>query len=442
MSNAEFWKMSEKFCYVEFQFSDLLGHLRAMVVPCNPVESLEELAKDPVFKEGTSVDGSSVTGISSVESSDLRLEADLSTLKELTYTPQRMAAVMCFIRRKGADPKKTYHALDSRSVLQSVCERYLKGGMKLMVKMEPEFHAVTDDCEPYDLGGYADTYPNNPVADTLLELATIAQEMGMRVRVAHHEHGNGQLEIELDYDDARKMADGFLLFKNAARALMQEEGFDVTFMPKPFPGQAGNGLHCHLQLRDAEKNLFGVDGTDQLSETARMFVAGLLEHSAGITAIANPTVNSYKRLVPHHEAPVYVCWGPMNRTVLLRVPLFTESKKAAIEIRSPDSMCNPYLLFAAIIVAGMDGVARKLKPPEPRTEDVFAMTDEQRNTLGIRTLPSTLREAVEALEKDTVLREALGRELVDKFVAIKKKECAEYTNFAVTDWEWEMYSSS
>jgi glutamine synthetase len=251
--------------------------------------------------------------------------------------------------------------------------------------------------------------------------------------------GEAQQEIELAFADALKMADNILIFKNLARSISQNQGVDVTFMPKPFENQAGNGLHCHLQLWDGDKNLFGVEDSSELSETAKMFVAGLIEHSPAITAFANPTINSYKRLVPHHEAPVYITWGMMNRTALIRVPLFSSGENAAIEFRSPDPMANPYLLFTAIIAAGIDGINRKLTPPEPRSEDIFHMTDEERDKFGIQILPTALDEALEALVNDEVISNAVGPDIMRSYTSLKKEEWRVYTSQIVTDWEWEMY---
>jgi glutamine synthetase len=257
--------------------------------------------------------------------------------------------------------------------------------------------------------------------------------------VIHHEVGESQQEIEIDYAEAKRMADFVLLFKNLARAVTQNYGLDASFMPKPFTGSAGNGLHCHMQLWDGDKNLFGTDKGDDLSETGKMFVAGLLHHAPAITALANPSVNSYKRLVPHYEAPVYISWGLRNRTVLIRVPQFDTGDKAAIELRSPDATANPYLLFSAVIAAGMDGVKRELKPPEPRSEDVFHITDEERDALGIGTLPATLDDALNQLEESSLMEEALGHELVETYLKVKREEWMEYQSFIVTEFEWEKY---
>ena len=432
--------MSEKIEYVELRFVDLPGRLKGMTVPCKPAETIEELKKDPNLKKGTSVDGSSIIGLSRVESSDLRLEPDMSTLIEIPYASQRIAAAMCFVKDKmvpAADQK--YYPKDTRATLHSVCERYLPGNLHLKVKIEPEFHIITTDGDPFDLAGYADTFPTSPGSEILLEMASAVKDYGMRPRVIHHEVGESQQEIEIDYADVRKMAELVLLFKNLARAITQNYGLDVSFMPKPFAGSAGNGLHCHMQLWDGDRNLFGTDKGDDLSETGKMFVAGLLHHAPAITALANPSVNSYKRLVPHYEAPVYISWGLRNRTVLIRVPQFSTRDKAAIEFRSPDATTNPYLLFSAVIAAGMDGVKRELKPPEPRSEDVFHITDEERENLGIGTLPLTLDDALNHLEECNLMKEALGSELFETYLKVKREEWMEYQSFIVTEFEWEKY---
>ena len=432
--------MSDKIENIELRFTDILGRMKALIVPCNPVDDLKALTTDPALNNGTSCDGSSVTGLANVEASDLRLDPDLSTLIELPFRNRRTAAAMCYVRKKkSTGSEKEYYALDTRGRLQSVYEEHLPGKMQLMVKVEPEFHFITPEGQPFDDAGYADTHPRSSGMDVLLEISAAIREIGIKPRVIHHEVGEAQQEIELDFEDARKMADYILFFKNIVKSITNSNGIDVTFMPKPFAGEAGSGLHCHLQLWEGEKNLFGDPEIGGLSETAKQFVAGLLEHAPAITAIANPTVNSYKRLVPHHEAPVYISWGEMNRTVLVRVPMFDSSEKAAVEFRSGDAMANPYLLFSVIVAAGKDGINRKLVPPEARSEDIFMMTDEERARQGIKILPSSLKEALDCLEADTVILDAIGPEIATNYIKLKRKEWNQYSNHIVTEWEWEMY---
>jgi glutamine synthetase len=431
--------MPEPIEYIELRFVDILGRLKSMTVPCEPVDALEELSKDKALIDGTSLDGSSVAGLANVEQSDLRLEPDPATLIELPFRTPRTAAVMCFFKEKVESRGGSYHPRDSRGALHAVVEKLLGNKYSVRVKTEPEFHFLTREGQPFDTGGYAETYPATLSAEMLLTLAKAVRQAGMRARVIHHEVGQAQQEIEIDYDDVRGMADHLLLFKNLARTVAMKEDIGVTFMPKPFPGAAGNGLHCHIQLWQGDKNLFGDRASGSLSDTAKMFIAGAIEHSPALTALGNPSVNSYKRLVPHHEAPVYITWGFMNRTVLLRVPMFKDPQKAAVEFRSADATTNAYLLLAALIAAGFDGIERKLTPPEPRNEDIFLLTEEERASYGIETLPASLEAALDALEKDEVIKEALGQEIIEAFLTTKRKEWKEYANEVVTEWEWSKY---
>jgi glutamine synthetase len=426
--------------YIEFRFVDILGRLKAMTVPCEPVDDLEHLKQDPILSKGTSLDGSSIIGLANVEESDLRLDPDPDTLIELPYYDQRTAAAMCFFRDRIAPKKeKKFHPLDSRGRLHYICEKYLPGNKHLKVKVEPEFLIITPEGKPYDTGEYADTFPRNPSTKILLEIATAVQKVGMRPHVVHHEVAQGQQEIEIAYDNEKRIADYVTYFKTIARVIALNHGLDACFMPKPFSDQSGNGLHCHLQLWEDDKNLFGAKNGNELSEIGKMFVAGLLKHAPAITAIANPTVNSYKRLVPHHEAPLYITWGSRNRTALIRIPLFSTPQDAAIEFRSPDSMANPYLLFSALIVAGMHGINRGFKPPDPINENVFKMTDAERNQLGIEMLPKTLGYAIQALKEDPVIRDALGLQLYETFLALKQEEWDHYIGSVITDFEWAEY---
>ena len=411
-----------------------------MIVPCDPADDLTQVEQDPVLSKGTSLDGSSIIGLASVEESDLRLDPDPDTLIELPYYDQRTAAAMCFLRDRIEPVKeKEFHPLDSRGRLHYICEKHLPGDKHVRVKVEPEFFLITPENKPYDIGEYGDTFPRNPNANILLEIASAIQKVGMQPHVLHHEVAQAQQEIEIAYDEEKKMADYVTYFKTIARVITLNHGLDVCFMPKPFSDQSGNGLHCHMQLWEGDKNLFGSEGSNELSEIGNGFVAGLIEHAPAITAIANPTVNSYKRLVPHHEAPVYITWGSRNRTALIRIPLFSSPQNAAIEFRSPDPMTNPYLLFSVLIAAGMHGVNRGFKPPDPINENVFELTDDERNQLGIEMLPTTLGEAIHALKQDPVIRDALGLQLYETFVTLKQQEWEHYIGSVITDFEWNEY---
>ncbi|TFG12095.1 glutamine synthetase [Candidatus Thorarchaeota archaeon] len=431
--------MPRKIEYIEYRLPDILGQLKGMTVPCKPTNTIEELKENPEILEGTSVDGSSILGLSRVESSDLRLDPDLDSLVELPYSQHRTAAVMCFVRVKASVDKKEFYPKDTRGVLHSVCEKYLGPDMMLKTKVEPEFYFTSMDGEPFDFAQYAETFPKNPSQNLLLDIASAIQLMGVAVRVVHHEVGIAQQEVELAFEEVLRASDNILLFKNVARALAAQNGIDITFMPKPFTDQAGTGLHCHLQLWEEGVNLFGDKNNDSLSDTAKNFLAGLMNHAPAITAIANPTINSYKRLEPHQEAPVYISWGMQNRTTLIRVPLFQKANKAAIEFRSPDPTSNPYLVFAAIIAAGMEGVREEMEPIQPVQGDVFNMSDSERDKNGIKSLPVTLKEALDHLKQDTLICEALGKEITDTYIDIKLREWNDYVSHAVTDWEWNTY---
>jgi glutamine synthetase len=432
-------KLPRKIEYIEYRLPDILGQLKGMVVPCEPTDTIGELKKKPEILEGTSVDGSSILGLSRVESSDLRLDPDPDSLVELPYSQHRTAAVMCFVREKASADNKEFYPKDTRGVLHRVCEKYLGPEMMLKTKVEPEFYFISMDGEPFDLAQYAETFPKNPSHNLLLDIASAIQTMGVGVRVVHHEVGIAQQEVELAYEEVLHASDNILLFKNVTRALAAQNGIDVTFMPKPFANQAGTGLHCHLQLWEKGENLFGDKKTDSLSGIAKSFLAGLMNHAPAITAIANPTINSYKRLEPHQEAPVYISWGMQNRTTLIRVPLFQTADKAAIEFRSPDPTSNPYLVFAAIIAAGMEGVREEMKPIKPVEGDVFNLSDSERHDMGIESLPVTLKEALNHLKKDKLINEALGKEIIDTYIEIKLGEWNDFISHAVTDWEWNRY---
>lgn len=308
----------------------------------------------------------------------------------------------------------------------------------MRVKLEPEFYFLTEDGVPLDAAGYADIFPENKGMDLLLETALDLRAAGIETAWLHSEHGQSQQEIELNFTELSRAADNFMLFKLLVRRRAALYDVEVSFMPKPFPSQAGSGLHCHLQLWQGNKNLLGnPDGT--LTDTGLHFVAGLMHHAPAITAVANPTVNSFKRLVPGFEAPVYNAWGYLNRSALIRIPLFTSSENAAIEFRSPDPLTNPYLLFAVLLGAGLDGVEKQLKAPEPVTEDLYHMSDKQLAQRKIEQLPDTLQGALQALQKDKLLTDVLGQEFIKLYQEIREAEWYQYTHASVTDQEWEWY---
>ena len=427
-----------KLHFVELLTVDIDGVPKGMTVPIEAVDSITLLQQGTSVVPTCGIDGSSIKGLASISTSDLRLVPDLTTLQELPASAPRRAVVIADIFQRDTDGRLAPHPLAPRTILKRAADRLAAKGMELHIKLEPEFYLLTQDGIHLDDAGYADIFPENQSADLLLETALDLRAIGIETAWIHSEHGPSQQEIELNFTEVRQAADNFTLFKLLLRRRAAMYDAEVSFMPKPFPDQAGSGLHCHLQLWQGKKNLLGEnDGT--LSRTGRQFVAGLLHHAPAITALANPTLNSFKRLVPGFEAPVYIAWGYMNRSALVRIPLFTSSNKAAAEFRSPDPLTNPYLLFTALLVAGLTGIEQELEPPAPVTEDVYHLPPERLEELHIQHLPDSLRGALEALRKDSLLTEVLGPDFVNLYQKIRDSEWYDYTRKVVTDKEWEWY---
>jgi glutamine synthetase len=298
---------------------------------------------------------------------------------------------------------------------------------------EPEFYLFKDNT-PIDKAGYFDTSPMDKTNEVKKEVINALIELGIEWEMGHHEAGPGQLEVDIPYADALKTAANILLFKNVAQSVAQKFEINATFMPKPMEGQAGNGMHIHQSLwKDGENIFFDEKDEYQLSDVARYAIGGQLEHAKAIAAVTNSTINSYKRL-GEFEAPKYIYWGKMNRDALVRVPDFVGKKSARIEYRSPDPLCNPYLCFAVLLAATLDGIKRKINPPNPVEEDIY----ESGSYKKIETLPNNLAEALEELEDDKVIRGTLGG-AYEPFIEIKRKEWENYSMRTITDWERRMY---
>ncbi len=427
-----------KLHFVELLTVDIDGVTKGMTVPIRPVDSIIPLKKGTSSVPSSGIDGSSVKGLASITSSDLRLIPDISTIQELPNSIPRRAVVIADVSQRGTDGGLAPHPLAPRTILKRNLEHLAAKGFQVRVKLEPEFYFLTEDGVPLDTAGYADIFPDNQGMDLLLETALDLRAIGIETVWLHSEHGQSQQEIEIAFTELEQAADNFMLFKLLLRRRAALYDVEVSFMPKPFPSQAGSGLHLHLQLWKGNKNLLGnPDGT--LTETGQNFVAGLLHHAPAITALANPTVNSFKRLVPGFEAPVYITWGYLNRSALIRIPLFTSAENAAVEFRSPDPLTNPYLLFSVLMGAGMDGIEQKLQAPEPVTEDVYHLSSKRLHQLKIAQLPDTLNGALQALQKNPVLRDVLGPEFTNLYSKIRREEWYKYTHGTVTDWEWEEY---
>ncbi|MFW9831716.1 MAG: glutamine synthetase family protein, partial [Candidatus Thorarchaeota archaeon] len=360
------------------------------------------------------------------------------TINGLPNSDPRRAFVISDVYQHTADGRFAPHPFAPRTILKRNLERLAAQGLELRVKLEPEFYFLTEDGLPLDAAGYADIFPENQGMDLLLETALDLRAAGIETAWLHSEHGQSQQEIELEFTELNRAADNFSLFKLLVRRRAALYDVEVSFMPKPFQDQAGSGLHCHLQLWKGNQNLFGnPDGT--LTATGLHFLAGLIHHASAITALANPTINSFKRLVPGFEAPVHIVWGYLNRSALIRIPLFTKTEKAAIEFRSPDPLANPYLLFAVLLGAGIDGIERKLPAPDPVVEDVYHLSLKQLAKLKIKQLPDTLKGALHALQQDEVIRAVLGEEFCSLYQKIREKEWYQYTHGTITDSEWDWY---
>jgi len=417
--------------YIHLLFSSLDGRIRSMVVPLRRLESAVE--------RGVGFDGSSAR-FRRIEHSDLVLKPDLRTLTVFPWDPQQ-AGVVCDIwdplteQPFAADPRRVL----SRAVRR--LEEVVGEGARYVVSPEMEFYLFrrTADgrLERIDEGQYADIPPADQGLKVRLAIAEALERMGLRVSKTHHEVPPSKGEVNFAPADAITTADRVLLYKLCVRNVAAQHGLVATFMPKPFFGQYGTGMHTHLNVVDQKgQNLFAGE-KDGLSDFALHFIAGLLHHARGITAVTNPTVNSYKRLVPGWEAPVYVCWARYNRSVLIRIPS-ASPEAMRLEYRAVDGSCNPYLAFTVLLWAGLDGVKRGLEPPPPVDEDVYHMTEAERKRRGIACLPADLREALDEMERDPLVREALGEEAYQLFLAIKRREWFEYSTY-VHEWERERY---
>ena len=414
--------------FIRLQFVDLHGIPKNVSIPCK-LEDMED-----IIKNGVLFDGSSIAGFVGINASDLVLKPDISTYSTLSWRPEESAScrLICDIYTPDGKP----FAGDPRGILKRSLNKFKEMGYTYNIGPEPEFFIVDTDDEgypiPHDTAGYFDVEPIDKGTDFRRELTINLQELGFEVEASHHEVGPGQNEIAFKFDDALKTADAVITFKQAIKAIVANmaefDGLDyrVTFMPKPFFGEPGSGMHCHQSLFKDGENIFADDTNESgLSQEAMWFIGGLLKHSAAITAITNPIVNSYKRLVPGYEAPVYITYGLQNRSALIRVPA-ARGKGTRIEYRSPDPTCNPYLAFAVMLEAGMDGIKNKIDPGEPNEINIYELTEEEREEQGIGLLPSSLWEAYHTFEKNEVMKEALGEHIFNAFLDSKYEEWDEY----------------
>ncbi|NLU42242.1 MAG: type I glutamate--ammonia ligase [Firmicutes bacterium] len=422
--------------FVRLQFTDILGIVKNVAIP---VSQLEKALNDEIM-----FDGSSIEGFTRIEESDMNLRPDRDTWTTFPWRPreQATARMICDVYRYDGQPFEG----DPRFVLKKVLSEASEMGYKVNVGPECEFFLfrITDTGEPttrtHDKAGYFDLAPIDKGEDARRDIVLTLEEMGFEIEASHHEVAAGQHEIDFKYDDALTTADRVATLKFVTKTIASLHGLHATFMPKPIFGINGSGMHTHVSLfKDGRNAFYDPNGQYQLSETALHFIGGVLEHCPAITAIANPLVNSYKRLVPGYEAPVYIAWSAHNRSSLIRVPVSRE-KGTRMELRSPDPSCNPYLTLAVVIRAGLDGIKRKIQPPASIDKNIYDMTYEQRKALGIRSLPASLAEAIDALTQDPLIAETLGDHIYSHFVRAKRIESDIY-RLQVTDWEVKQYLS-
>jgi glutamine synthetase len=424
--------------FVRLQFTDILGTVKNVSIPASQVEK--------AFTEGIYFDGSSIEGFVRIQESDMRLDPDPDTFAILPWRRSdggAAARMICDVM-DGASGES--FSGDPRNVLKRALGKAQEMGYELNAGPEPEFFVFEKDengratTVTHDAGGYFDLAPKDLASDLRREIIYTLEEMDFEVEASHHEVAEGQHEIDFKYADGLTTADNIATFRSVVRAVTEMHDAHATFMPKPIPRINGSGMHTHLSLFDesGENAFHDADDEFNLSPTARSFLAGILDHAPAITAVCNPTVNSYKRLVPGYEAPVYVAWSDVNRSALVRKPAARTPAASRIELRSPDPSCNPYLGLAVMLQAGLDGIERDLEAPEPVRENIYEFDETKREEYGIDTLPGNLEQAVDALEADEVVLDALGEHVADKFVEAKRAEYDEY-KAEVSQWELDRY---
>ena len=420
--------------FIRMQFTDIFGQMKNVAITASQIEK--------AVNNQIMMDGSSIEGFVRIEESDQYLWPDLDTFTVLPWRPQygKVARLICDVH----NPDGTPFVGDPRGVLKRVLARAEAMGLEFNAGPECEFFLFQTDengdptIRTSDRAGYFDLGPLDHGEGTRREICLALEEMGFETEASHHEVAAGQHEIDFKYAPALTAADNIMTLKLAVKTLAQQNGLHATFMPKPVAGTAGSGMHVNMSLfRDGKNAFYDESGDKQLSTLAYQFLAGLMEHASGFVALTNPLVNSYKRFVPGFEAPCFIAWSAGNRSALIRVPT-PRGQETRLELRCPDPSCNPYLALAACLAAGLDGIERGLTPPPETTENLFALSQAEKDARGIRRLPSTLEEAVEALERDSVITGTLGSHITEQYIQGKQREWTEYRN-QITRWELEHY---
>ncbi|HXZ35054.1 MAG TPA: glutamine synthetase family protein [Thermodesulfobacteriota bacterium] len=419
--------------FVKIWFTDILGFIKSFSVP------IEEMEK--AFDEGIGFDGSSIEGFVRIDESDMVAIPDPSTFAILPWRPKEkgVARVFCDIVTPDGKPFEG----DPRFVLKKNLEKAKKMGFTYYTGPELEYFYFKDShsTEVLDRGGYFDLIPRDEAIDLRRETVLFCEALGIKIEYSHHEVAPSQHEIDMRYEDALTMADNVMTYRLVVKEVAYRQGVYATFMPKPLFGENGSGMHTHMSLFKGNRNaFFDAKGQYHLSDTARYFIGGLLKYAPELTSITCQWVNSYKRLVPGYEAPVYLSWAQRNRSDLVRVPMYKPGKEEAtrIEFRSPDPACNPYLAFSVMLAAGLAGIEQKVIPPDPVEENVYKMSEEERLKRRIRQLPGSLLEAIQLTEKSQIVREALGDHVFEHFIENKKVEWDRY-RIQITSYEIDKY---
>jgi glutamine synthetase len=456
--------------WVQVHFTDLLGGLRSFTVP------VEDLYTGKIWGDGIGFDGASVKGFAQVEASDMRAIPDPSTLSVLRLADgvQPLARVMAEVHnprtgmRLDSDPRNIAARAMAHLTRAGFNEAWISPELEFTIFHSPQDAIVQNDVwnptsaegsghlkvVPELLGEHHPTsYRSHPASSYFAappldetdpfrnEFASTLHDLGIPVKFHHHENGAGQVEVELKaMPGPVQMGDACVTYKFLARLVGKRHGLVPTFMPKPVQADSGNGMHVHLSLWTGGSSAFyDRDDRYHMSQTMRYFIGGLLDHARGTTAITNPTINSYKRLVPEYEAPVFITWSPVNRTALVRIPArHAHPDSINCEPRHPDPSANPYLVFSILLESGLDGIRRKIDPGPPVNENVFRMSPERLRELGIRRLPASLGEALDEMQSDDLVRRVLGAQAADSFLELKRREWRTFSN-TVSTWEHAMY---
>ncbi|MEI6447404.1 MAG: glutamine synthetase family protein [Actinomycetes bacterium] len=420
--------------FIRLWFTDILGRLKSFAVGRDQLRD--------AFDGGMGFDGSSITGFNAIEESDMIAMPDPTTFALLPWRPQEdgVARMFCDV----LTPERTPYEGDPRYILRKAVERARAMGFDdFFVGPELEYFYFKDSqgTEVLDEGGYFDLTTLDAGSDLRRETVMALEQLGIRVEYSHHEVGPSQHEIDMRYSDALKMADDCMTYRITVKEYAQKYGLHATFMPKPLFAENGSGMHTHQSLFKGGRNAF-FDSDDKyfLSDTAKAFIAGQLRHARETSSVFAQWVNSYKRLVPGYEAPVYVAWSRRNRSALVRVPLYHPGKEQStrMELRCPDPACNPYLTFAVLLHAGLDGIEHGYELPEPMDRNLYNLSPEERRRLGIEQLPETLGEAIEITAESELVLRAFGEHAFNRFVEIKRREWEEY-RVQVTQWELDRY---